>query len=349
VRSRNDALLMGFALEQARKRRRERADDIPESDREFIELSHKAAQRRKLRGQGVIGALATVIVLGLLAYWNDQALKELYHWFTHVRGSVLTAQTERTLNPGETFSECAKTDGDYSKYCPQMVVLPAGKFTMGSPATEKDRDENNEGPQHEVTIARSFAVSKFEVTFDQWETCIQYGGCTRVGSPFGGGKQPAINISWDDAQEYVNWLSRLTGQRYRLLSDAEWEYAARAGSTGPYSFEGDASVLGEYAWYRENSGLSTHPVGEKKSNAFGLYDVHGNVFEWVEDCHHEGYDGALTDGSAWTTGDCVFRVVRGGSWGNDPRDLRSAKRHGATAGVKVDALGFRLGRTLLPP
>ena len=245
--SKNDALLMGFALDQARKVRREHADDIPDSDREFIELSHKAAQRRKLRGQARVGALATVIVLGVLAYWNDQALKGLYHWFAHVRGSVLTAQAERMLKPGETFSECVKTDGDYSKYCPQMVVVPAGKFLMGSPATEKDRYDD-EGPQHEVTIARPFAVSKFELTFDHWDACIQYGGCTRVASPYGGGKQPAINMSWDDAQEYLKWLSRLTGHEYRLLSEAEWEYAARAGTTSPYSFEGDESALGEYAW-----------------------------------------------------------------------------------------------------
>jgi formylglycine-generating enzyme required for sulfatase activity len=301
----------------------------------------------RLRGQALVGALATVIVLGALAYWSDQALKGLYHWFAHVRGSVLTAQAERMLKPGETFSECVKTDGDYSKYCPQMVVVPAGKFTMGSPATEEDREED-EGPQHEVTIARPFAVSKFEVTFDQWDACIQYGGCTRVGSPFGGGKQPAINISWDDAQEYVKWLSRLTGQRYRLLTEAEWEYAARAGSAGPYSFEGDASVLGEYAWYSENSGSKTHPVGGKRPNTFGLYDMYGNVWEWVEDCYHDRYNGAPTDGAVWTEGDCSRRVVRGGSWGNAPHSLRSAYRSRSAAGGQASGLGFRVGRTLSP-
>src|SRR6266540_4782835 len=346
--SKNDALLMGFALDQARKVCRERADDIPDSDREFIELSHKAAQRRKLRGQALVGALATVIVLGVLAYWNDQALKGLYHWFAHVRGSVLTAQAERMLKPGETFSECVKTDGDYSKYCPQMVVVPAGKFTMGSSATEKDRYDD-EGPQQEVTIARPFAVSKFELTFDQWDTCVQYGGCTRLGSPFGDGKQPAINMSWDDAQEYVKWLSGLTGQSYRLLTEAEWEYAARAGSAGPYSFEGDASVLGEYAWYSENSGSRTHPVGEKRPNAFGLYDMHGNVWEWVEDCYHDRYNGAPTDGAAWTEGDCSRRVVRGGSWFGNPRYLRSAGRLRVATAYRLNYLGFRVGRTLVVP
>jgi formylglycine-generating enzyme required for sulfatase activity len=345
ARSKNDALLMGFALEQARKRRRARADDILESDREFIALSQKAAQRKKMRVQALVGALAAVIVLGVIAYWNAQALKGLHHWFAHVRGSVLTAQEERMLKPGDTFSECVKTDGDYSIYCPQMIVMAAGKFMMGSPATEEDRYDN-EGPQHEVVIAQPFAVSKFELTFDQWDSCVQYGGCTRAASPFGAGRQSAINVSWDDAKEYVNWLSTLTGQEYRLLSEAEWEYGARAGTTSPYSFEGDESVLGEYAWYSKNSGGKTHLVGEKKPNAFGLYDVHGNVWEWVEDCYHKSYDGAPTDGSAWTTDECGNRVVRGGSWNDHSQNLRSANRNDLPAGPRVPILGIRVGRTL---
>jgi formylglycine-generating enzyme required for sulfatase activity len=342
---RDDALLMGFALAQARKRLRERPDDIPDSDREFIELSHKAAQRRKLRGRALVGALATVIVLGVLAYWNDQALKGLYHWFAHVRGSVLTAQAERMLKPGETFSECVKTDGDYSKYCPQMVVVPAGKFTMGSLATEKDRYDD-EGPQHEVTIARPFAVSKFELTFDQWDTCVQYGGCRRIGSPFGGGKQPAVMVTWYDAQEYVKWLSTSTGHQYRLLSEAEWEYAARARTTSPYSFKGEESSLGEYAWYANNSENRTHPVGGKKPNDFGLYDMHGNVWEWVEDCYNKKYNGSPVDGAAWTEGDCDRRVIRGGAWDSIPRNVRSAVRGGQGPGKLVQMVGFRVGRTL---
>jgi formylglycine-generating enzyme required for sulfatase activity len=297
------------------------------------------------RTQILFGALVALIVLGLAAaYWNEPSLKLNYHWLA--RSQVLSAQAERMLKPGETFSECVKTDGDYSKYCPEMVVIATGKFMMGSPATEKDRDPD-EDPQHEVAIVRPFAVSKFEVTFDQWDACIQYGGCARVYSPFGGGKQPAVTTDWDDAQEYVNWLSRLTGQRYRLLTEAEWEYAPRAGTTGLYSFKGDESVLGEYAWYGENSGAKTHPVGQKKPNAFGLYDVHGNVWEWVEDCYHESYDGAPTDGTAWTTGgDCSRRVIRGGSWGDYSRTLRSTYR--VPAVDPSSSLGFRLGRTLTP-
>ena len=127
------------------------------------------------------------------------------------------------------------------------------------------------------------------------------------------------------------------------------EYAARAGTTSPYSFEGDDSALGEYAWYKNNSGNRAHPVGEKKPNAFGLYDVHGNVFEWVEDCYHESYDRAPTDESAWTSGNCSIRLLRGGSWNADPRYLRSANRNWGSSDYRSGSLGFRVGRTLVPP
>jgi formylglycine-generating enzyme required for sulfatase activity len=347
-------LLRGDDLEAARAwvaKRKPEAPEITEVQRNFLNASVaevRVAGRRRLLVQALVGILAALIVLGVVAFWNEQALRGFYYWFTHVRGSVLTAQDERMLNPGETFSECVKTDGDFSKYCPEMVVIPAGKFMMGSPSTEKDRDED-EGPQHQVIIARPFAVSKFEVTFDQWDACIQYGGCTRVGDPFGGGKQPAINISWYDAEEYVEWLSKLTGRTYRLLTEAEWEYAARAGSTGLYSFEGDASLLGEYAWYGLNSGRKTHPVGEKRPNAFGLYDMHGNVWEWVGDCYHNSYDGSPSDGTVWwTAGDCSRRVVRGGSLNDNPQFLRSAARGGLFANDRYTNQGFRVGRTLTP-
>jgi formylglycine-generating enzyme required for sulfatase activity len=352
-KSKYDAVLMGLALDQARAQLRKRADDIPQVDREFIAQSIQAAHRHKLRTQAAFGGLAAVIVLGFAAYWNDQTLKGLYYWFTLVRGSVLTAHAERMLKPGESFWECVKTGANYSEYCPEMVVVPSGKFIMGSPPPEWGRSEA-EGPQHKVTIARTFAVSKFEVTFDQWDACVQYGGCLRVPSPFGGGKQPAINVSFYDAQEYVKWLSALTGQQYRLLSEAEWEYSARGGTTGPYSFEFGAvleSALGEYAWYGKNSDSQTHPVGEKKPNAFGLYDMHGNVWEWVEDCYHDSYQEAPSDGSPWTGGGCHYinRVIRGGAWNSDYQwGLRSAERHAGEPDHRSNNLGFRVGRTPTP-
>jgi formylglycine-generating enzyme required for sulfatase activity len=365
-RNRPDSLLLrGDDVNAAKAwvaKRKPDAPAITDIQRTFLSASEhaegarlaelKAARSRLRRTQFLFSALVALIVLGgAAAYWNEQSLRGFYHWLAHVRGFVLTAQAERMLNLGDTFLECVTTDGDYSKYCPEMVVVPAGEFIMGSPATETDRNEN-EGPQHEVAIVRSFAVSKFEVTFDQWDACVQSGGCNLPGaggSPWGRGKQPAINVSWDDAEQYVQWLSWHTGKRYRLLTEAEWEYAARAGSTGPYSFEGDALALGEYAWYSENSGYKTNPVGEKKSNAFGLYDVHGNVYEWVEDCYHKNYDGAPTDGAAWTNGDCSDRVIRSGSWLVGPQFLRTASRYYYTSGARTNLSGFRVARTLLPP
>jgi formylglycine-generating enzyme required for sulfatase activity len=350
TRSKNDALLMGFPLARAKEWLGNRADDIPPEDRGFIVQSRKTAQQRRMRVRTLVGALASVIALGVVAYWNDQALKGLYYQLAYVRPYVLTVQVERMLKPRERFLECVKTDGEYSKYCPEMVVVPAGKFMMGSPRNESARFPN-EGPQHEVTIALPFAVSKFEVTFDQWDACNQYDGCVPVVWRISrGGKQPANNISWYDAQEYVKWLSALTGRRYRLLTEAEWEYAARAGSATPYSFEGNVHwQLGEYAWYGPNSGGKTNSVGEKKPNAFGLYDMYGNVAEWVEDCYHENYDKSPTNGSAWVDDNCKDRVFRGGSYSiTTESHLRSAMRGAAPPNNQVFTIGFRVGRTLTP-
>ena len=302
--------------------------------------------------QALIGGLVAVIVAGLAAYENERPLKNAYFWLAYVRGHPLNVDDERLLKPSESFWECAKTDEKYSVYCPEMVVVPAGKFVMGSPENEKGRSDD-EGPQHEVTVLRNFAVSRFVVTFDQWDACVRYGGCTLPGagaSSWGRGKQPAIFVSWDDAQQYVSWLSALTVQPYRLLSEAEWEYVARAGTTTAYSFGDDPAMLGDYGWYSGNSGSQAHPVGEKKPNAFGLYDMHGNVWQWVEDCYHEDYKGAPENGSAWKQdADCSSRVVRGGSWGSNPEILRSASRFGNPSVGRYFTLGFRVARTLITP
>jgi formylglycine-generating enzyme required for sulfatase activity len=305
-------------------------------------VAARLAHRRARRMRVAVGALGCVIVAGLLAYWQQRALRTQYYWFAHVRGHVRTAEQERALKPGEPFKECSD-----EKYCPEMVVVPAGEFMMGSPDDEKLRYDD-EGPRHAVKVGQRFAVSKFEVTFEQWDSCVAHGDCDRLGDKvFGGGRHPVINVSWDDAMRYVGWLSKLTGQNYRLLSEAEWEYAARAGTTTPYSFDGDETALGDYAWYDKNSNNRTHPVGEKTANAFGLFDMHGNVWEWVEDCY-ESYKRTPVDGSAWTKGDCGFRVVRGGSWRNDPRILRSAHRGGFNTDYRYVHLGFRVARTLTP-
>ena len=232
-----------------------------------------------------------------------------------------------------------------------MVVVPAGSFMMGSLPTEKDRDAA-EGPQHIVTIAKPFAVAKFELTFDEWDTCVAYGDCPQGVSDggWGRGQQPVIFVTWDDAQRYAAWLSKMTGKPYRLLTEAEYEYATRAGTTTAYPWGNDIGKNNANCngcgskWDNQQ----TAPVGSFKPNAFGLYDMVGNVFEWVEDCVHANYDGAPTDGSAWIEGGlCTYRLDRGGSW-NFPSP-RSAYRNSSPTGQRIDNLGFRVGRTLIAP
>jgi formylglycine-generating enzyme required for sulfatase activity len=257
--------------------------------------------------------------------------------------TLKTAQ-ELALKPKDPFKEC--TD------CPEMIVVPAGSFMMGSPETEKDRRANG-GPQHNVTVAKPFAVAKYQLTFAEWDACVAHGDCVpRVSdSGWGRDRRPAINVTWDDAQSYVAWLSRITGKEYRLLSEAEYEYAARAGTQTAYPWgekigKNNANCNGCGS---QRDGNQTAPVGSFAANGFGLYDMVGNVAEWVEDCYHDSYNGAPADGAAWTGGDCSRRVVRGGSWSRDPDDLRSADRVGHSADNRYDSLGFRVGRTLVTP
>ena len=242
--------------------------------------------------------------------------------------------------------------------CPLMVEVPAGSFLMGSPDTEAQR-QDKEGPVHRVTIARPFAVGVYEVTFDEWDACVSDGGCRGYrpdDQGWGRGRRPVINVGWNDVQLYVGWLSRKTGRAYRLLSEAEWEYAARAGTTTRYWWGND--ILGDRAncrfcgsrWDNEQ----TAPVGSFSANPFGLYDVHGNVDEWVADCRNARYTGAPTNGSAWTTGDCSARVARGGSYVHATWQCRSASR--TFYNVPRDGLqrnrainiGFRVVRTITP-
>jgi formylglycine-generating enzyme required for sulfatase activity len=207
---------------------------------------------------------------------------------------------------------------------------------------------SSEQPAHQVTITYPFAVGKFELTFEEWDACSTYGDCDPHISTngWGRGRQPVINLTWNDALRYLAWLSRVTGQHYRILTEAEWEYAARGKSLTHFSFGNDESPLDQYGWYASNSDHHTHPVGEKKPNPFGLYDIHGNVSEWVEDCYHDGYRGAPSDGSAWLSGNCTRRVARGGSWLDRARSLRSATRDWYIVDQGHDNLGLRVARTL---
>ena len=245
--------------------------------------------------------------------------------------------------PGETFRDCPE--------CPHMVVVPAGTFLMGSPSNEEGRD-SNEGPQHEVTFAKPFAVGVYEVTFAEWDACISGGGCRDIrgnvvrpdDAGWGRGQRPVINVNWQDAWRYARWVSQRTGKNYRLLSEAEWEYVARAGTTSP--FHTGWSIGADQANYSGSGKKRTVPVGSYAPNAFGLYDVHGNVWEWTQDCRNENYEGAPNDGRAWESGDCSRRVLRGGSWISFPGALRSANRGGFTSDFRFDYNGFRLARSL---
>jgi formylglycine-generating enzyme required for sulfatase activity len=316
------------------------------------ERERRAAARRRRRVQAAMITLGALLVMAGVAWLNQDYLWQLWRWYGVIRPyitkqvspHVLTEDAEQALKPKDTFRECAKN-------CPEMVVVSAGKFIMGSPSNEKG-GRDTEDPQHEVSFANPFAVSKFEVTFDDWDACVDYGDCQRVSDRnWGRGTRPVINVSWDDAQRYVTWLSRMTGRSYRLLTEAEWEYAARAGTHTPYPWgeeigKGNANCeLCGSQW----DGKQTAPVGSFAANAFGLHDMHGNAYEWVEDCVHANYDGAPTDGSAWTAGgDCNARNTRGGSWANGADAARSAARGRGDAGIRTNILGFRIGRTLNP-
>ena len=257
----------------------------------------------------------------------------------------LSDTEERALKPKDVFKECDQ--------CPEMVVVPAGNFMMGSPASEQDRG-SNQGPQRYVKVARQFAAGRFAVTFDEWDACAADGGCNAYrpsDQGWGRGRRPVINVSWNDAQAYVAWLSRRTGKTYRLLSEAERDYVARAGKTTPFWWgasiatrqvddgnrihKGDAN--GEYLG-------RTLPVDAFEPNRWGIYQAHGNVWEWVEDCWHESYAGAPLESSAWTAGDCGRRVLRGEAWNSSPRYFRSASRDGFAPDLRVSGFGFRLAR-----
>ena len=256
----------------------------------------------------------------------------------------------RQFAAGDRFRDCAE--------CPEMVVVPSGSFQMGSPPHERERDMG-EGPVHQVAMARSFAVGVYEVKFAEWDACALAGGCRGHRPSDGGwgrGRRPVINVSWDDAKSYVQWLSSRTGEPYRLLSESEWEYVARAGTRTPFH-SGEtismdqANYNGSYVYGPGQKGVfreRTVPVGSFPPNAWGLHDVHGNVWEWVEDCWNDSYAGAPTDGSAWEKGDCSDRVLRGGSWDYEPWSLRSATRGWSSTGVRLNNSGFRVARTLTP-
>ena len=265
--------------------------------------------------------------------------------------SLAEAQRKTADGSGRVFRDCSA--------CPEMVVLPAGEFMMGSPESERGRDKN-EGPQRKVAVP-SFAMGKHEVTFAQWDACVAESGCTHKAGDegWGRGQRPVINVSWHDATAFVAWLTRKTGKTYRLPTEAEWEYAARGvtKAEAPHlPFATGATINYQQANYDANfrygggaPGIfrqKTVVVGTFRKNAFGLHDVHGNVWEWVQDCYRDSYEGAPTDGSAVVAPDCGLRVLRGGAWNYHPQLLRSAYRYATAPKVRLEIAGFRVACSL---
>jgi formylglycine-generating enzyme required for sulfatase activity len=276
--------------------------------------------------------------------------------------------------PGTVFRDCPD--------CPEMVVIPAGKFTMGSPESEKSwaaihggnrESVADESPQHSVSLRR-FALGKYDVTRGEYAVFVR-----ETGHPAGDGcgpdsfkwnKQPGVGwqnpgfsqtdrdpvvcVSWPDARAYVAWLNgkvrglglNSDGGPYRLPSESEWEYAARAGATTRFWWGDDDGVAASHSWYKSNSGSQTHPAGSKPANAFGLYDMAGNVWQWTQDCYVDSYAQAPTDGSAAETGNACMRVDRGGSWLYPAWLLRSATRERNPADYRDVIMGFRVARSL---
>ncbi len=270
--------------------------------------------------------------------------------------------------PGETFTEC--------RNCPTLVVIPAGEFLMGSPPEEPEREEDE--PQHHVTISQPFALSTTPITWNQWEACVRDDWCPAEeidtalrqnpdGTPnenyrdYGRGTRPAVGMNWYDTQRFVGWLNWKTGEddAYRLPTDAEWEYAARAGTTTAYpwgatldyeygNFGKREGGLGGWAEGRDVWVDETSPVASFPANAWGLYDMFGNIFEWTQDCYEVDMAHAPVDGSASTEGNCANRVFRSGTFTSNPYMQRSARRgapYPATTRGR-NYLGFRVAKTL---
>lgn len=288
-------------------------------------------------------------------------------------------EAEKSANvrsAGMVFRDCAN--------CPEMVVIPAGSFNMGSAPSETGHD-SDEAPRHSVAIPSQFALAKTEIRRGQFAAFVKEtgyaagGGCLAFANGRWGKKagrswrnpgypqldnHPVVCVNWNDARAYVSWLARKTGKPYRLPSEAEWEYAARAGTkTARYwgggqnlacsyanimDTKGKAKVPGvTWAAHKCNDGYAyTSPVGQFKPNTFGLYDMIGNAWEWTEDCWNESYRAAPVDGGAWTAGECGKRVLRGGSWDNEPPFARSAVRYKTEVSTRFNTSGFRVARTL---
>ena len=240
------------------------------------------------------------------------------------------------------------------------MIVPAGEFLMGSPESEKGRGKD-EGPQHKVVFAKAFAIGRYEVTFAEWDACVAQGGCQHKPSDEGWGRKklPVVNVSWTDANQYVAWLSKKSGKAYRLPAEAEWEYAARGStkidnanmpfSTGAVINYKQVNYDANFTYGASKRGIyrqKTVDVGSLPPNGFGLHEMHGNAWEWVQDCYQPDYSAAPADGSAVAASDCKLRILRGGAWNYHPQLLRSAYRYSTPGDVRLNNAGFRVARDL---
>jgi formylglycine-generating enzyme required for sulfatase activity len=240
-----------------------------------------------------------------------------------------------TVTSTGSFRDSLKDGGQ----APEMVSLSGGTFQMGS-----NKGDSDEKPVHKVSLS-AFAIGKYEVTFAEYDKYAQATGKNKPKDRgWGRGNRPVINVSWHDAVNYAKWLTKQTGHTYRLPTEAEWEYAARAGTTTEYSFGDDASRLGDYAWYNKNSSNKTHPVGEKEPNAWKLYDMHGNLWEWVHDVYDSSYYNSSPRSNPRGPTNGSAPVIRGGAWNRPARLARTANRHFNSPDGRLNYVGFRLVR-----
>lgn len=284
-----------------------------------------AAIREPVGVKAVLGSIAITVERDeARTLYRAGAERELYAWLT-VKGEDWTLLRLEMLGEGKVYPLQAWRAGKNFRdrflngrgQGPVLVALPGGWVDMGWKGSRQRKQVG------------AFALGKYPVTFEEWDVYAAAAGYRPADERWGRGKRPVINVNWEDACAYAAWLSQQTGQTYRLPGDVEWEYACRAGSETAYSFGDDGSLLAQYAWYGGNSGYQTHPVGEKKPNAFGLYDMHGNVWEWCAEVHEPG-----------------GRVARGGSWCLNVSCLRTAFRCSSKATLRLNTLGFRLARAL---
>lgn len=252
-----------------------------------------------------------------------------------VRAGLVDSQAQQTPEPGDTFRDCPD--------CPELVVVPTGQFVMGSSDTPYEK------PERTISIAAPFAIGRREVTFAEWDQCADAGICKHRPEDhgWGRGQQPVINVSWEDTKLFLTWLSQKTGKKYRLPTEVEWEYAARAGTRTPFWWGRDAGQgHAQCATCVTPPPQKMAPTGSFRPNGFGLYDTAGNAAEWVEDCWNDSYRGAPKDASAWTAGDCRLRVLRGGNFTSQANMIRSPARFRYDVDVRYYANGFRVLREL---